>query len=164
MQGLFSLSWTVVSPIPTRKGTGIKCRKVQMMTAICTKEPELFLHHGSLRQTSLIRLSLSFPQDTSYGHAFLGEERLAVELGLEISHWVHSSRLGWFWWKSGSRTHNSTNMTEISSLSLCLALYSVPSLHLQPAPWYSLVNCSGGNITLGWDADKKSTKIPWLCT
>lgn len=86
MQGLFPLSWTVVIPIPTRKGTGIKCRKVQMMVAICTKEPELLLHHGSLRQTGLIRLSLSFPQDTSYGQVFLGEERPAVELGLEISH------------------------------------------------------------------------------
>lgn len=86
MQGLFPLSWTVVIPIPTKKGTGIKCRKVQMMIAICTKEPELLLHHGSLRQTGPIRLSLSFSEDTSYGHAFLGQERLAVKLGLEISH------------------------------------------------------------------------------
>lgn len=86
MQGLFPLSWTVVIPIPTREGTDIKRRKVQMMTAVCMKEPELLLHHGSLRETALIRLSLSFPQDTTCGRAFLGEDRLAVELGLEISH------------------------------------------------------------------------------
>lgn len=73
-------------PIPTREGTGIKDREVQMIIAISMKEPELLLHHGSLRQTGLIRLSLIFPQDTTYGRAFLGEERLAVELGLEISH------------------------------------------------------------------------------
>ena len=49
-------------------------------------------------------------------------------------------------------------------LSLCLVAYFVPSLHFQPAPGYSLASCSGGNMTLGWDADKKATKIQWLRT
>lgn len=99
------------------------------MIAICTKEPELLRHHGSLRQTGHTWLSLSFPQDTSYGHAFLGEERLAAESGLEIYHWVHSTGLGWFWWKSCSKRGNSRNMTEISPhppACLCALLFTLP--------------------------------------
>lgn len=134
------------------------------MIAICTKEPELLLHHGSLRQTGHKQLSLSFPQDTSYGHPFWGEERLAAELGLEISHWAHSAGLGWLWWKSCSRTGNSTNTTEISPHPpvLYFVLFTLSFPFLQSAPGYSLVICSGGNVTLGWDGDKKLTKIPFV--
>lgn len=125
------------------------------MIAICTEEAELLFHHGSLRQAGLLRLSLNFPQDTSSGHASVGKETgccaWAGNLSLSPFHWAgvvlganHAIRL----LTAEILMRSSLPVTKVW-LSLCLLVYSVPSLHFQPAPGYSLVSCSGGNITLG---------------
>lgn len=168
MQGLIPSSWTVV--ILIRKGTGIKCEGNCRSWLPCVqKRLSYFSIVGASGQAGLIRLSPNFLRDTSSGHAFVG-----VETG--CCAWAGNLSLSPFYWAEvGLGTNNAIRLltaeilmrtslpTTKVLLSLCL-VYSVPSLHLQPAPGYSIVSCLGGNITLGWDRVKKSTKIQWLWT
>lgn len=114
------------------------------MTGICTEEAELLFHHGSLRQAGLIRLSLDFPQDTSSGHAFVGKDcccAWAGNLSLGVFHWAgvilsanHALKL-----LTAEILMRSSLPTTKVLLSLCLVVYSIPSLRFQPAPGYRFV-------------------------
>lgn len=126
-----SVSSELVCSHPHQKRDSIKCRKVQTMIAICTKELELLLHHGSLRQTGLVKAQPQFPSGHIPWTCLFRWRDWLLSLGWKSL--TESFPLGWDGSGENHAVRQVTAQIWLRSLLTPLAVF-VPCCFLCPLP------------------------------